>query len=74
MKDQLKQFCLLVWVRMRMKRMLIFSPFLADQRASSKMASSEEKAFCVPQFAKTESATTVQRAFRWTPQWTCEHS
>ncbi|GFT00349.1 DUF4817 domain-containing protein [Trichonephila clavipes] len=40
-----------------------FFPFLADQRASRKTATSKQKAFCVPQFAKTESAITVQRAF-----------
>ncbi|GFV54628.1 uncharacterized protein TNCV_3578812 [Trichonephila clavipes] len=44
--------------------MLGFSPILADQRASRKMATSKQKAFCVLQFAKTESAVTVQRAFR----------
>ncbi|GFX29286.1 uncharacterized protein TNCV_3218201 [Trichonephila clavipes] len=41
-----------------------FPPFLADQRASRKMATSKRKAFCVIQFAKTESAITVVRAFR----------
>ncbi|GFU41006.1 uncharacterized protein TNCV_4645791 [Trichonephila clavipes] len=38
------------------------------------MTTGEQKAFRVPQFAKTESAITAQRAFRWTPQWTCEYS
>ncbi|PRD25111.1 UNVERIFIED_CONTAM: hypothetical protein NCL1_41851 [Trichonephila clavipes] len=37
-----------------------FFPFLADQRASRKMATNKQKAFCVIQFAKTESAITVQ--------------
>ncbi|GFU20232.1 DUF4817 domain-containing protein [Trichonephila clavipes] len=41
-----------------------FYPFLADQRASRKMATSKQKVFCVIQFAKTESAITVQRALR----------
>ncbi|GFW29308.1 hypothetical protein TNCV_742501 [Trichonephila clavipes] len=64
MKDQLKQFCLLASGWMRMKRMLPFSSFPADKRASRKMATIEQKAFCVLQFAKTKSAITVQRAFR----------
>ncbi|GFX60638.1 uncharacterized protein TNCV_4916881 [Trichonephila clavipes] len=51
MKKQLKHVCLL-------------PPFLADSRAGRKMATSKQKAFCVLQFAKTESALTVQRAFR----------
>ncbi|GFV99743.1 hypothetical protein TNCV_5081031 [Trichonephila clavipes] len=34
-------------------------PFLVEQRASQKMATSEQKAFWVPQFAKTESAIIV---------------
>ncbi|GFW12692.1 DUF4817 domain-containing protein [Trichonephila clavipes] len=48
---------------MSRKRMLIPSPFLANEHAIRKMATSKHKAFCVPQFAKTESAVTVQRAF-----------
>ncbi|GFW91667.1 DUF4817 domain-containing protein [Trichonephila clavipes] len=39
-------------------------PFLADQSASRKMTTSKQKVFCVLRFAKTESAITVQRAFR----------
>ncbi|GFV94355.1 uncharacterized protein TNCV_2268091 [Trichonephila clavipes] len=46
------------------KRYANFFPFLADQRTSSKMATSQHKAFCVIQFARTESANKVQRAFR----------
>ncbi|GFV48965.1 hypothetical protein TNCV_2164551 [Trichonephila clavipes] len=38
-------------------------PFLADKRSSSKIATSKQKAFCVIQFGKTESAVTVKRAF-----------
>ncbi|GFW87135.1 uncharacterized protein TNCV_5124891 [Trichonephila clavipes] len=59
MKKQLKQFCLLACVRETYANSF---PFLADQRSSRKIASSEQKAFCVLQFAKTESAITVQRA------------
>ncbi|GFU32417.1 uncharacterized protein TNCV_4540311 [Trichonephila clavipes] len=33
------------------------------------MTTGEQKAFCVPQFPKTESVITVQRTF----QWTCAH-
>ncbi|GFU33220.1 DUF4817 domain-containing protein [Trichonephila clavipes] len=40
------------------------SPFLANQRASRKMVTSKQKAFCVLQFAKAESAITVQRVYR----------
>ncbi|GFS86484.1 uncharacterized protein TNCV_513481 [Trichonephila clavipes] len=40
-----------------------FFLFLADHRASRKMATSKQKAFCVLQFAKTESAITEQREF-----------
>ncbi|GFX52080.1 uncharacterized protein TNCV_4654091 [Trichonephila clavipes] len=47
-----------------------FFPFPADKRASTKMATNEQKAFCVPQLSKTESAITVQRELRRTPQWT----
>ncbi|GFU95440.1 DUF4817 domain-containing protein [Trichonephila clavipes] len=64
MKEQLKQFCLLTYVSVCVKRMLIPPPFFADQRAGRKLATCEQKAFCVFQFAKTESAITVQRAFR----------
>ncbi|GFW72811.1 DUF4817 domain-containing protein [Trichonephila clavipes] len=39
-------------------------PFPTDQRASRKIATSEQKAFCVLQFAMTESAIIMQRAFR----------
>ncbi|GFU10114.1 DUF4817 domain-containing protein [Trichonephila clavipes] len=42
---------------------MLIPPFPADQRASRKMATSEQKAFCVLHFARTESAITVQRAF-----------
>ncbi|GFX25285.1 hypothetical protein TNCV_1274451 [Trichonephila clavipes] len=45
-----------------------FFPFPADQRDRRKMVTSEQKAFCVLQLAKTKSAISVQRAFRWTPQ------
>ncbi|GFX14681.1 DUF4817 domain-containing protein [Trichonephila clavipes] len=45
------------------KRMLI-APFLADQSIGRKMATSKQKAFCILQFTKTESAITVQRVFR----------
>ncbi|GFS87705.1 DUF4817 domain-containing protein [Trichonephila clavipes] len=49
----------------RMREMYANFPlFLADQRASRKVATSAQKAFSVLQFAKTESAITVQRAFR----------
>ncbi|GFY26149.1 uncharacterized protein TNCV_354651 [Trichonephila clavipes] len=41
-----------------------FFLFLADQRASRKVSTSKKKAFCVLQFAKTETVITVQRAFR----------
>ncbi|GFV71985.1 DUF4817 domain-containing protein [Trichonephila clavipes] len=41
-----------------------FFSFLADQPASRKMATSKQKVFCFIHFAKTESAITVQRAFR----------
>ncbi|GFX60296.1 retrovirus-related Pol polyprotein from transposon 17.6 [Trichonephila clavipes] len=44
--------------------MLVFPPFLADQHASKKVETSEDKAFCVLRFAKTESAITMQRALR----------
>ncbi|GFX94017.1 uncharacterized protein TNCV_3413791 [Trichonephila clavipes] len=47
MNDQLKQFRLLACVRMREKRMLIFSPFPAEQRGSRKMSTSEQKFFFV---------------------------
>ncbi|GFV94729.1 uncharacterized protein TNCV_3864521 [Trichonephila clavipes] len=74
MKDQLKQFCLLACMRMRVKCMIPSPTLPVYHRTSRKMATSEHKAFCVPQFAKTESAITVQRAFQWTPQWICDYS
>ncbi|GFU07850.1 hypothetical protein TNCV_3551661 [Trichonephila clavipes] len=61
MKEQLKQFCFLACVR---ETYANYPPFLADQRASRKAATSKQKAFCVPQFAKAESVITVQQAFR----------
>ena len=33
----------------------------------AKMVTREQKAFCVLQFAKTESVIRVQRAFHWNP-------
>ncbi|GFU78207.1 DUF4817 domain-containing protein [Trichonephila clavipes] len=47
------------------------SPFLGDQSASRKMTS-KQTPFCVIQFAKTESAITVQRAFRI--KFGCQHT
>ncbi|GFS72777.1 DUF4817 domain-containing protein, partial [Trichonephila clavipes] len=38
-------------------------PFLADPRASRKLMTSEQKAFCVLQVATTEHDITEQRAF-----------
>ncbi|GFV03883.1 DUF4817 domain-containing protein [Trichonephila clavipes] len=37
--------------------------FIANQRSSRKRVTSQQKAFCVIQFARTEYAITVQRAF-----------
>ncbi|GFW09147.1 DUF4817 domain-containing protein [Trichonephila clavipes] len=58
MKEQLKQFCLLACVRETYA-----TPLSGRSRTSKKMATSKQKAFCVIQFEKTESAITVQRAF-----------
>ncbi|GFX50195.1 DUF4817 domain-containing protein [Trichonephila clavipes] len=60
MKEQLKQFCLVACVRETYANGF---PFCADQHANRKMATSKQKAFCVLQFAKTESAINVQLAF-----------
>ncbi|GFT47908.1 DUF4817 domain-containing protein [Trichonephila clavipes] len=60
MKEQLKQFCLLACA----SETYANPPLLADQRASRKLATSKQKEFCLLQFAKTESAITVERAFR----------
>ncbi|GFW96739.1 DUF4817 domain-containing protein [Trichonephila clavipes] len=42
----------------------MLTPPLANQRASSKIETSEHKTFCVLQFATKKCAITVQRAFR----------
>ena len=60
MNEQLKQFVLHVFVRMRM---LWFLRLLLESLVT-KMATREQKAFCVLQFAKIESVIRVQRAFR----------
>ncbi|GFS78412.1 hypothetical protein TNCV_3146771 [Trichonephila clavipes] len=64
MKEQLNQLCLMACVRMRAERLQNFSPFPADQCASRKITISEQGAFCVLQFGKTESTINMQRAFR----------
>ena len=58
MNEQLKQFVLQVFVRMLWFLHLLLEALVA------KMATKEQKAFCVLQFAKTESVIRVQRAFR----------
>ena len=62
MNEQLKQFVLQVFVRVRV-RMLWFLR-LPLEALLAKMATRKQKAFCVLQFAKTESVIRVQRAFR----------
>ncbi|GFX54320.1 uncharacterized protein TNCV_3824191 [Trichonephila clavipes] len=59
MKEQLKQFCLLEFVRQTYAN---FYPF-ADQHASRKMTTCKQRVFCVLRLTKTESAITVQRGF-----------
>ena len=59
MNEQLKQFVLQVFLRVRMICFLRF-PLEA---LIAKMATREQKALCVLQFAKTESVIRVQRAF-----------
>ena len=63
MNEQLKQFVLQVFVRMRMLWFLR----LPLEALLAKMATREQKAFCVLQFAKTESVIRVQRAFHCNP-------
>ena len=60
MNEQLKQFVLQVFVRVRMLWFLR----LPLEVLVAKMATREQKAFCVLQFAKTESVIRVQHAFR----------
>ena len=60
MDEQLKQFVLQVFVRVRMLWFL----HLPLEALVAKMATREQQTFCVLQFAKTESVITVQRAFR----------
>ena len=59
MNEQLKQFVLQVFVCIRMLWFL----HLSIEVLVAKMATREQKAFCVLQFAKTESVIRVQRAF-----------
>ena len=59
MNEQLKQFVLQVFVCMRMLWFLR----LPLEALVAKMATREQKAFCVLQFVKTESVIRVQRAF-----------
>ena len=61
MYEQLKQFVLQVCVRM-----LWFLRLLLEAQVA-KMATREQKACCVSQFAKTESVIRVQRAFHCNP-------
>ena len=63
MNEQLKQFVLQVFVRMRMLWFLR----LPLEALVAKMVTREQKAFCVLQFAKTESVIRVQRAFHCNP-------
>ena len=60
MNEQLKQFVLQVFVRMH----LLWFLCLPLEALVAKMATREQKAFCVLQFAKTEPVITVQRALR----------
>ena len=60
MNEQLKQFVLQVFVHVRMLWFL----HLPLEALVAKIATREQKAFCVLQFAKTESVIRVQRAFR----------
>ena len=55
MNEQLKQFVLQVFVRMRMHWFLR----LPLEALVAKMANREQKPFCVLQFAKTESVIRV---------------
>ena len=59
MNEQLKQFVLQVFVRVHMLWFLR----LPLEVLVDKIATTEQKAFCVLQFAKTESIIRVQRAF-----------
>ena len=59
MNEQLKQFVLQVFVRVRM---LWFLRLLLEALVA-KMATREQKTFCVLQFAKTESVIRVQCEF-----------
>ena len=59
MNEQLKQFVLQVFVCVRMLWFL----HLPLEALVAKMATREQKAFCVLQFAKTESVIRVKRAF-----------
>ena len=59
MNEQLKQFVLQVFVRM-----LWFLCLPLEAPLVAKMATREQKAFGVLQFAKTESVIRLQRAFR----------
>ena len=60
MNEQLKQFVLQVFVRVHMLWFLR----LPSEALVAKMAIREQKAFCVLQFAKTESVIRVQCVFR----------
>ena len=59
MNEQLKQFVLQVFVRV----CLLWFIRLPLEALVAKMATREQKAFYVLQFAKTESVIRVQRAF-----------
>ena len=60
MNEQFKQFVLQVFVRVHMLWFLR----LPLEALVAKMATREQKAFCVLQFEKTESVIRVQRVFR----------
>ena len=52
------------WVLEGHREMAPLSLWLGD-RQSEKMATVQQKAFCVLQFARCDSVVTVQREFRW---------